>query len=98
MTASLLRAALLSTALSCALVSGQQAPSRPDAWPRFRGSAALLGVADAALARPLELAWSFEAKDGVASSAAIVDGSVYVGSRDGVLSAIDLATGKARWQ
>ena len=50
------------------------------------------------LPRPLKLAWSYQAKDGVASSAAIVDGVVYVGSRDGVLHAIDLATGKARWQ
>ena len=98
MTAWPLRAALLSLALSHALVPGQQAPGRSDAWRGFRGSAALLGVADTVLARPITLAWTFQAKDAIGSSAAIADGSVYVASRDGVLHAIDLSTGKARWQ
>ncbi|MEA2724598.1 MAG: hypothetical protein QOH59_2369, partial [Gemmatimonadales bacterium] len=34
----------------------------------------------------------------VQSSAAIVDGSVYVGSRDGAVYALDEATGKRRWR
>jgi outer membrane protein assembly factor BamB len=40
------------------------------------------------------LAWTFDAEDAVASSAAIVGGTVYVASKDGLLHAIDLATGK----
>ena len=69
-----------------------------DQWSMFRGSAALTGVAGTTLPQPLALRWSFQAKDGVGSSAAIADGTVYVGSMDGVLHAIDVATGKERWQ
>jgi len=94
----LLCAAVLGLALSAAPAPARQAPGSADAWPRFRGSPALLGVADTALARPLKLRWSYQAKEAVGSSAAIVDGTVYVASMDGVLHAIDLATGKARWQ
>ena len=42
--------------------------------------------------------WSFQAKDSIESSAAIVAGAVYVGSMDGALYAVDLATGKLRWR
>ena len=92
------RAAALVLGLSLAFAPGQPSPSRPDGWDRFRGSPALLGVAGTALATPLKLAWTFQAKDAIGSSAAIADGTVYVGSSDGLLHAIDLATGKARWQ
>ena len=98
MTAWPLRAAVFSLVLSYALGPAPQAPGSPDAWDRFRGSAALAGVARARLARPLTLAWRFQAHDAIASSAAIVDGSVYVASMDGVLHAIDLDKGKARWE
>ena len=55
-------------------------------------------MADTTLSQPLALRWSYQAKEGIGSSAAIVDGTVYVASMDGMLHAIDLATGKARWQ
>ena len=76
----------------------QPAPARDDSWTRFRGTPSLTGGAAVSLARPLKPAWSFEAKDAIGTSAAIVDGVVYVGSRDGLLHALDLATGKVRWQ
>jgi outer membrane protein assembly factor BamB len=69
-----------------------------DRWPMFRGSAALTGATDTTLPQPLTLRWSYRAKDAVGSSAAIADGTVYVGSMDGLLHAIDVATGKERWQ
>lgn len=79
-----------------------QAPATPpaaptDAWPRFRGSPGLSGIAATVLPSPLKLRWTYEAKDGIWSSAAIEGGTVYVASTDGTLHAIDLATGKARW-
>ena len=64
----------------------------------FRGSPALLGVSSTRLPATLKLRWSFQAKDSIESSAAIVDGTVYVGSMDSGLYAIDLASGKLRWR
>jgi outer membrane protein assembly factor BamB len=57
----------------------------------------LTGVAPRALSDDLELLWTYEAADAIESSAAIVDGVVYVGSSTGDLAAVDLQTGKPRW-
>jgi eukaryotic-like serine/threonine-protein kinase len=75
-----------------------QVAARPDAWPGFRGSPALSGVASAPLPAGLKLRWSFQAKDSIESSAAIVAGTVYVGSMDSSLYAVELATGKLKWR
>ena len=68
-------------------------------WPLARGDAAATGVASETLPEDLEVLWKFEAgKDGaIEATAAIADGVVYVGSFDGNLYAIDLATGKKKW-
>jgi outer membrane protein assembly factor BamB len=92
------RVAAVCLALSASHAVASQTPARVDAWPRFRGSAALSGVSDTSLPAPLRLRWTYEAKDAIGSSAAIADGTVYVGSMDGRLHAVDLATGKMRWQ
>ena len=70
---------------AAAVSASAQAPQR--AWPQFRGSAALLGTVDAALAPTLKLLWTYDAGDSIESSAAIVDGVVYVGSQTGDLHA-----------
>ena len=75
----------------------QAAPIQPD-WPMFRGSPSLTGVSEAALPATLKLRWSFQAKDSIESSAALVAGTAYFGSMDGALYAVDLATGKQRWR
>ena len=67
-------------------------------WAQFRGDAALTGVATDALPAAPALVWTFEAGDGVESTPAIAGGTVYVGSRDGRLYALDLATGKERFR
>ena len=68
-------------------------------WPLFRGDAAATGVARATLPEKLELLWTFSTKKGgFESTAAIVDGTVYIGCTDGKLYALDLATGKKRWE
>src|SRR5215831_21094 len=67
-------------------------------WPQFRGNPHLTGVAAATLPDTLHLKWTFEAGDAIESSAAIVDGAVYVGSSKGELIALDLETGKPRWR
>ena len=50
----------------------------PDAWPQFRGNPQLTGVAASTLPATLKLLWTYEAGDSIESSAAIVDGAVYV--------------------
>jgi eukaryotic-like serine/threonine-protein kinase len=76
----------------------RQGPVAGEAWPMFRGSPALQGLASTPLPPLLRLRWSFQAKDSIESSAAIADGVVYVGAMDGFLYAIDLASGTLRWQ
>src|SRR5947209_8139991 len=67
-------------------------------WSQFRGDARLTGIAAAALPDRLTLRWTYEAGESIESSAAIVDGAVYVGSAKGELLAIDLESGKLRWK
>jgi outer membrane protein assembly factor BamB len=64
----------------------------------FRGSSSLWGGTETQLPKSLKLRWSYQARDSIESSAAIVDDTVYVGSMDGFLYAIDLTTGRVRWQ
>ena len=85
-------------ALCWLLAAAPLVPESLDAWPMFRGSSALRGVSTIQLPKPLKLRWNYQAKESIESSAAIVDGAVYVGSMDGFLYAIDLATGRVRWQ
>jgi eukaryotic-like serine/threonine-protein kinase len=67
-------------------------------WPVFRGDPQLTGVAHGELARELVPIWTFEAEDGFESTAAVHDGSVYVGGLDGVLYSLELESGKVRWK
>jgi outer membrane protein assembly factor BamB len=66
-------------------------------WPLFRGNPHQTGVSTAHLPKQLEIRWQFKAKDSVESAAAIVGDTVYVGSYDEHLYALDFATGKERW-
>jgi eukaryotic-like serine/threonine-protein kinase len=66
-------------------------------WPQFGGGPAHLGRASGALADRLSLAWTFKTSGPVKSSAAIVEGRVYVGSSDANVYALDLETGKELW-
>lgn len=67
-------------------------------WPQFRGDPRLTGVANISLPEKLTLAWTYEAGESIESSAAIVEGTVYVGTQAGDLLALELATGKLRWK
>jgi outer membrane protein assembly factor BamB len=67
-------------------------------WPVFRGNALQTGVARARLPEQLEIRWRFKTKDSIEGTAAIADKTVYVGSFDEHLYALDLATGKVRWK
>jgi outer membrane protein assembly factor BamB len=86
---------LAAVVLAAAALSAQ-APAT--AWPQFRGSASLIGTTQATLPAQLKVQWTYEAGDAIDSSAAIVDGVVYVGSANGALHAVNLADGKAKWK
>ncbi|HEY7516108.1 MAG TPA: PQQ-binding-like beta-propeller repeat protein, partial [Vicinamibacteria bacterium] len=79
-----------------ATAAGLAAPSAE--WPHFRGDAALTGAGAAELPNPLAVVWTYEAGEAIESSAAIVEGAVYVGTRGGELLALDLETGRLRWK
>ena len=66
-------------------------------WSMFRGNPAQTGVATSRLPDKPQVRWTFECPEPVSSTAAIVDGAVYVGCDDGKLYCLDLATGKRRW-
>ena len=66
-------------------------------WASFRGNPQLTGVADSELPGNPQLLWTFQAGDMIESTAAVVDGTVYVGALDGTLYAIDAQTGEQKW-
>ena len=66
-------------------------------WVSFRGNPQLTGVADSELPDNPQLLWTFQAGDMIESTAAVVDGTVYVGALDGTLYAIDAETGEKKW-
>src|SRR5438552_3436611 len=67
-------------------------------WPVFRGNPAQTGVAAEALPEKLAVRWAAKTGNAIEGAAAIVGGVVYVGSLDGFVYALDLATGKEKWK
>jgi outer membrane protein assembly factor BamB len=84
------------TLLTLAATTAAQVPA--DSWPQFRNTPALTGVSPSVLPADLKLQWTYETGSTVESSAAIVDGTVYVGVSNGDLLAIDAASGKLKWK
>jgi outer membrane protein assembly factor BamB len=71
-----------------------------ESWPMFRGDERGSGVAVSALPDDPQVLWKKSmGKDAVfESTAAIVDGVIYIGSLDGNFWALDLATGDEKWK
>jgi len=67
-------------------------------WPQFRGNAQLTGATTATPPKTPRVLWTHDAGEAIESSAAIVDGAVYVGVGSGEVIALDLETGKLRWK
>ena len=91
--------------LSCLLLSylllpikthAQDTPA--DNWSQFRGNPSLTGVSDSKVAADLKLLWTYEAGDSIESSAAIVGGTVFVGSQKGELLSLNLENGAVYWK
>ncbi|MBP6820757.1 MAG: PQQ-binding-like beta-propeller repeat protein [Acidobacteria bacterium] len=69
-----------------------------DSWPQFRANQNLTGVAASSVPDDLKLMWTYDAGESIESSAAIADGTVYVGASTGDLLAVDLSSGKLKWK
>lgn len=67
-------------------------------WPLFRGNALQDGIAKSSLPDRLEVCWKFKTNEVIEATAAVVEHTVYVGSLDEHLYALDLATGKEKWK
>src|SRR5262245_1623045 len=77
--------------LLCAL------PASAD-WPLFRGDPLQTGVATSKLPDQLEVVWKLKLDDGIEGTAAIVKDTVYFGSFDQFLYAVNLSDGKEKWR
>ena len=72
-------------------------PPGPADWASFRNGDHLLGVAHSELPEKLELLWTHEAGEMVASTAAIVGGHVYAASLKGEVFCLNLGDGQRLW-
>ncbi len=88
--------ALASTLAAQQPATPAQSPAHE--WRTFRGSSQQTGVSASTLPASLKLLWTYEAGETVESTAAIVDGIVYVGGGDGDLAALHLDTGAVKWK
>ena len=78
---------------------GVNSNSLPGEWAMFRHDLSRSGAADSSGTLPQgELKWVFSTDAPIHSSPAVADGTVYVGSRDKKLYALDAATGVKRWE
>jgi len=78
----------------------QVAPFRQSAndWPTYRADNARTATTQAALPRTSRLLWTFTPKAGCATTAPVtVGGSVFFSGSDGIVRALDMATGDPRW-
>ena len=69
-----------------------------DQWSQFRGNLSRSGRSEAEVGDGLRLLWSFEAGFSIDSSAAIVDGVVYMTALPGLVAALSLEDGTVRWK
>jgi outer membrane protein assembly factor BamB len=77
-------------------VAAQDTPA--DNWSQFRGNHSLTGVSQSNVPASLKQLWTYEAGESIESSAAIVGGTVFVGSQKGELVALSLENGSVYWK
>src|SRR4030095_11611229 len=86
----------LAMSISAVTVQAQDAPA--DNWSQFRGNPRLTGVSESRVPAELKQLWTYEAGDSIESSAAIVGGTVFVGSQKGELVSLNLENGSVYWK
>jgi outer membrane protein assembly factor BamB len=78
----------------CLAVVATAQDTASDNWSQFRGNHQLTGVSQSKVPDSLKQIWTYDAGDSIESSAAIVGGTVFVGSQKGELVALSLDNGK----
>ena len=78
------------------VVNAQETPANN--WSQFRGNHQLTGVSQSDVPASLKPLWTYEAGESIESSAAIVGGTVFVGSQKGELVALSLENGSVYWK
>src|SRR5215213_4991554 len=91
----LLKTLILIVCLALSVLA-QDTPA--DNWSQFRGNQSLTGVSQSNVPDSLKPLWTYEAGDSIESSAAIVGGTVFVGSQKGELVALSLDKGTVYWK
>ncbi|MEP6922640.1 MAG: PQQ-binding-like beta-propeller repeat protein [bacterium] len=95
----LLTAYCLQPTVSHCLLPNAYAQATPaNNWAQFRGNPQLTGVSQSTVPQSLKQIWTYEAGDAIESSAAIVGGTVFVGSQKGELTALSLENGAVYWK
>jgi eukaryotic-like serine/threonine-protein kinase len=82
----------------CLAVSVMAQDTPADNWSQFRGNHNLTGVSNSNVPASLKQLWTWEAGESIESSAAIVGGTVFVGSQKGELVALSLENGSVYWK
>ena len=82
----------------CAGFSVMAQDTAADNWAQFRGNHSLTGVSNSNVPASLKQLWTYEAGESIESSAAIVGGTVFVGSQKGELVALSLENGSVYWK
>ena len=82
----------------CLAVSAMAQDTPGNNWSQFRGNHSLTGVSNANVPASLKQLWTYEAGESIESSAAIVGGTVFVGSQKGEFVALNLENGSVYWK
>ena len=90
-----LKTLLLILSLAVSVVA-QDTPANN--WSQFRGNHSLTGVSQSNVPATLKQLWTWEAGESIESSAAIVGGTVFIGSQKGELTALSLENGSVYWK
>jgi outer membrane protein assembly factor BamB len=92
--------ALAGSGLAAGTAGVGRAQESGESWTEFGYDAVNSGNASANTGpiRGVSETWRFETESGVAATPAVVDGTVFVGSWDGYVYALDAASGRERWR
>lgn len=97
-------ASVVTAAAGCQQPLGSTSRNHPvsepvSSWPTFRGDTQNTGYTgtDSGLGADPTVSWTYEANGAFWGSPAVADGTVYIGSADNTLYAVDAGTGDVSW-